>query len=316
MDFDFGKGENKVSEDLGSIDLTLDKQQAKGSVVPKIIAGAAVVAVLGVGGYFLLGRGPALTVPSATFSIPGSAPSVAADSVVLKVSYEGSTYELSPKAIRLSSQFSQAGLASDSGSSEDSADSDVISAVSRSMFAQSLVLGMNAQQVGLSPSESDLSNYFRVRFGASDLADAASKAGISKAEAQCLVWADLYSPLLQGKVKEDSGDALTGKIELPERVDGVEDDEKDIAYATYITDMAASEYDTEKMEWKSEDGPFYKALKDEDWDPMGATYYQALKAYNCAISVAFERSGSGEDPYTNYINTVMANATVELIGIA
>ena len=306
MEFDFGQDKGPGSDNLGSIDLALDKETPKRGIVPKVLAGVGIIVVLGVGGSFLLNRSASLSVPTAEFSIPNKAPSIAEDDIVLKVSYAGSTYDISAKTLKLSDIYENQQIVK----------GEAPSATARIAFAQSLVLGINAQQVGLAPSKDDIKGYLMANFKAKDIDTAAEDAGVTKVEMQCLVWADMYSTLVADKVKTESGDALTGKVEMPERLEGVADDVKDSAYSDYIMAIAKDEYDSEKMAWTSTDGPFYQALEGEEWDGYGATYYQALKAYSAAVSVAAERVRSGTDPFTNYSAKVMADADIELVGIS
>ena len=87
-------------------------------------------------------------------------------------------------------------------------------------------------------------------------------------------------------------------------------------YATYIIELAGDEWDAQADTWASPDGPFAKALSRFDISSKGATYEAATEAYYVAYQLYTEQASSASAVWTDYVNGVLSNATMNVYTLA
>ena len=87
-------------------------------------------------------------------------------------------------------------------------------------------------------------------------------------------------------------------------------------YAQYIIALAGDEWDSTNNTWASTDGTYYAALSSYAISNDSATYSAAEAAYYVAYSAYSTASSSVSTEWTNYVNTLLSNATIQIGSLA
>lgn len=87
-------------------------------------------------------------------------------------------------------------------------------------------------------------------------------------------------------------------------------------YADYIISLAGDEWDAQADTWVSADGPYAQALSRFNISSKGATYEAATEAYYVAYQLYTEQSSTANAAWTDYVNSVLSNATMVLNTLA
>lgn len=232
---------------------------------------------------------------------PLSASTKPSDDAIAAYRYHGKTYSITAQEV----EISQYGVGQDSAS-EPTADS-ILS------YSRNQILLTEAQSRGISINDEDLSNYAQTFFGTSDFSQIADQYGVDQNEAKEIVRQNAIMQALYEEVAlSDTGEKLP---QMPKEPEDGNCDATSKDYADYIIQLAGSEWDKASGSWARTDGPYYDALKEEDFSKDEASYSQALLAYNVAYQQYTEAASSNNDKWYSFINDLYKNASIEIFSL-
>ena len=258
------------------------------------------IAVVGVGGYFLGSGG---------FGSKGVGSSTLTekqlDSTVASWTYNGAKHNISAREA-IESQYSLDSVKDDDGNyPAPSADSILA-------YVRNQVMLADAEKQGVSVSDDDLSSYAESALGSSDFSTIASQYGVTEDQAKSIVREQATIKKLYEKVVP-SVDAT-----MPEAPTEPSDGNTATAskeYADYIIKLAGDEWDADKGTWASTDGTIASALSGETFTADSATYAQAQTAYYAAYQAYAQEASKASSKWTEYANKLFASASITLYGI-
>ncbi len=258
------------------------------------------IAVVGVGGYFLGSGGfGAKGVGSSTLT------EKQLDSTVASWTYNGAKHSISAREA-IESQYSLDSVKDDDGNyPAPSADSILA-------YVRNQVMLADAEKQGVSVSDDDLSSYAESALGSSDFSTIASQYGVTEDQAKSIVREQATIKKLYEKVVP-SVDAT-----MPEAPTEPSDGNTATAskeYADYIIKLAGDEWDADKGTWASTDGTIASALSGETFTADSATYAQAQTAYYAAYQAYAQEASKASSKWTEYANKLFASASITLYGI-
>lgn len=258
------------------------------------------IAVVGVGGYFLGSGG---------FGSKGVGSSTLTekqlDSTVASWTYNGAKHNITAREA-IESQYSLDSVKDDDGNyPAPSADSILA-------YVRNQVMLADAEKQGVSVSDDDLSSYAESALGSSDFSTIASQYGVTEDQAKSIVREQATIKKLYEKVVP-SVDAT-----MPEAPTEPSDGNTATAskeYADYIINLAGDEWDADKGTWASTDGTIASALSGETFTADSATYAQAQTAYYAAYQAYAQEASKASSKWTEYANKLFASASITLYGI-
>lgn len=215
--------------------------------------------------------------------------------------FDGSTHSVTAEDVK-ASQFG----AEQSSGSEPTADNIL-------QYSRNQILLKEAEKRKITVDENDLSNYALTYLGSSDFSQIAGQYDVSESEAKEIV---RQNAILQALYEQVVFDGSTMKLpQMPEEPDDGDYESSSPDYAAYIIKLAGSEWDASSGGWARTDGPYYDALKDEDFSEKSATYSQALLAYNVAYQEYTEAASGNNDKWYSFINDLYKNASIEIFSL-
>ncbi|WP_085829761.1 hypothetical protein [Collinsella vaginalis] len=263
---------------------------------------AAVIIIVALCGYFI-GRGG--------FGVQGASGATVSedqlDTVIASWSYNGQDHKLTVRdAIE------------DQSSLDSAKDSDgnyrVPSAETVLAYARNRILVSEAEARNLTVSDDEATQYAEDHIGTSDYSTLATQYCITEDQAKRIVKENALISKLYAEVVPDSSTSTTAPTAPAEPENGdTSTASKD--YADYIIKLAGDEWDSSKGTWAREDGPYYSALKDEQFTADSATYAQAQAAYYVAYQQYSQQVQSGQSTWRTFVNGLYAKASVDLYGL-
>ena len=180
-------------------------------------------------------------------------------------------------------------------------------------YIRNQILLKEAEGRNITVTDDEMKSYAEEQLGSSDYKTMAEQYGLSEDQAKQIVKENTtINKLYQQIVPKDSSAAQPTAPTAP--ADGnTETASKE--YADYIIKLAGDEWDSSKGTWASEDGPYYKALKDEKFTADSATYAQAQSAYYVAYQQYSEQSQSTQTEWNKFANGLYAKADLDLYGL-
>lgn len=179
--------------------------------------------------------------------------------------------------------------------------------------ARSQVIAAEAERLGITADDAEVDAYALATFGTTDLSTIATAYGMeSDAAAVLLREAALMSQLRDQALQADAGEAPEAPAEPGEGEEVTMTEE----YASYILALAGDEWDSEAGTWVSTDGPFASALADYEITATGATYEAARQAYYVAYQRHVAALSEYSAQWTDYVNKLLGNASIEISTLA
>ena len=99
-------------------------------------------------------------------------------------------------------------------------------------------------------------------------------------------------------------------MQLPKEPSGENTPAEAAEYAAYIIDLAGGEWDTERDDWASQDGPFAQALHDYELSKEASSYAAATTAYEVAYQLYNANVTSANTEWTAFVNSLLCGAKV------
>lgn len=267
------------------------------------IAVAALVVGLLIGGFALnLGGG------GASGSLGGKTALTEAelDSPVASYTYDGATNQVTAREVILQNSSLDAAKDTDGNYTLPSADSVL------SVARNSVVLA-EAEKRGLSATDDDISAYAQETLGSSDYASIASSYSMDEESVKDLLRSSCMMSKLRDEVVGTDSDAVAP--EAPTAPEDEKDADKETkAYAEYIIALAGDEWDAEKGDWASTDGPYATALAEYKVGKK-ASYNAANAAYQVAYQAYSEAASATSTQWSDFVNGLLSNASIDIYSL-
>lgn len=263
--------------------------------------GIAIIVIVALCGYFL-GRGGFTSYGTGAAKVSEDK----LDTVVASWSYNGQEQKLTAR------EAIEDQVALDSVKDSDG-NYTVPSAETILGYVRNRILLAEASSRNITATDDEASKYAEDSIGTSDYATIASRYNVSEDQAKRIV---KDNTILSKLYKEVAGD--TSSAAMPEAPTEPENGDTSTAskdYADYIIKLAGDEWDASKGTWASEDGPYYQALKDEQFTADSATYAQAQAAYYVAYQQYAQESQGAQTKWSEFANGLYAKASVSLYGL-
>ncbi len=179
-------------------------------------------------------------------------------------------------------------------------------------IARNHVLEADAQARGITVTEEDAKAYARDTLGTDDYTQIAAGYNMDTNQVQQLM---LRSALL-GKLRSQvvTTPSVAEPV-APTTAEAGKEDEPSQLYATYIMGLVGDEWDANANTWAREDGPYREQLKNYTISNEAATYSAAQAAYFVAYSQYSQVQQQVSTEWTNYVNGLLSNVSVELISL-
>ena len=225
------------------------------------------------------------------------------DSAVASYTYNGKSEQITAREVILQNSSLDAAKDTDGNYTLPSADSVL------SVARNNIVLA-EAEAKGLSASDEDISAYAEETLGSSDYASIASSYSMDEATVVDLLRSSaMMSKLRDSVIGEDSAAAAPEAPTAPE--DEKDYDKETTEYADYIIALAGSEWDAEKGDWASADGPYATALAEYKVGKK-ASYNAANAAYQVAYQAYSESASATSTQWSDYVNGLLSNASIDI----
>ena len=264
--------------------------------------GVALVIVAGVGGY-VVGNGGIGSKGTGSATISEDQ----LDTAVATYTYKGAKHDVTSREA-IEAQYSLDNAKDEDGNYAASASETIVA------YVRNQILMEEAEKRGIEVTDDEMEGYAQQSIGTSDYATMAEQYGLSKDQAKQVVKEQTTLNKLYEDVTSDADDAGT----LPDAPTEPESGDTSTAskdYADYIIKLAGDEWDAGKGTWASEDGPYYSALKDEEFTADSATYAQAQKAYYVAYSQYASASQEKSNVWKDFENGLMKDVDIKIYGL-
>lgn len=233
---------------------------------------------------------------SATAFMPRSGETLAS------FSYRGETHEIARQDVR------KLGIGRSMQEGENFDYADVLYAVRMEVLSQ------EARDQGISVTEEDVSSYATSQFRTDDY-EALGEGVLDGATVRDALEQKLLVDRLRGE-RVSEGSMQQPPVNPAPLAGGPEAESFPSAeYGAYLVGLFGEAYDAQTGSWVQFDSPFYEAFKDESFSAGGATFEQAMKAYQVAYSLYDTAISGSEDSWTSYVSGVMSDVEVVLHGI-
>lgn len=179
-------------------------------------------------------------------------------------------------------------------------------------YVQNQILVSKAVSEGIEVSDEDVAAHANQQLGTADYDSIAAQYAMDAESVKALLknsclMAKLREKVIGPQATEETADAP----EAPEEpAQNGATNTMDKKYADYIIKLAGDEWDAQAGRWKSKDGYFATALADYEVTNDGASYEAAQAAYYAAYQQYAESEGAFSDQWSDYVNTLFANASV------
>jgi len=282
---------------------TVKKSSGKGVLSTPVWAAIAVAALI-VGvlvGRFVLGRTTTVSLNGATTFSEDQL-----DNTIATYVYDGKTYNVTAREV-IEANTSLDSAANDDGTYNVPTADDTVS------FARNQIVLQAAKDQGLSVSDDDVSQYATDTLGTDDYSTIASNYSLDEDTTKSI----LSDAALMKKLRDSV--VTTTVPTSPTAPTAPSDGNSDTAtaeYAQYIIALAGDEWDSTNNTWAGTDGTYYAALSSYAISNDSATYAAAEAAYYVAYSAYNTASSSVSTEWTNYVNTLLSNATIQIGSLA
>ena len=275
---------------------------AKGIAVPVFVVCVVIAVVVGVlAGHFLLGGGSTISLSGKTALAEDQL-----DSTIATYTYDGKTTNITAREVILVNSTLDNAKDDDGNYTVPTAD-EVIS------YVRNAIVSAAAQKEGITVTDDEIAEYASSTMGSDDYATIASQYGIDEDTAKSTLKASAIMVKLRNSV------VTTELPATPTAPDSPADGQEDVAtadYASYIINLAGDEWDSENNTWASTDGDYYAALSTYTITNDSATYAAAQAAYYVASSKYSSAYSSISTQWLAYVNTLLANATIQIGSLA
>lgn len=263
----------------------------------------AVVAVIvaGIAGYF---------VGSGGFAAGGGADSATLtedqlDTVVAHYTYNGASHDITAREV-MESQYSLDAYEQEDGTYPTPSADGILN------YIRTQIMLTEADTRGIEVSDDEMAEYAESSIGTSDYATMAEQYQLSENQAREVV---RQNATLQKLYEQIMPENELVEPEAPTEPEDGDTSTRSQDYADYIIALAGDEWDAEKGDWASEDGIYAQALSGTDFSADSASYEEALLAYYAAYQAYAEDNSAYSSTWTDFQNTLFANANVDLYGL-
>ncbi len=274
----------------------------KGIAVPVFVVCVVIAVVVGVlAGHFLLGGGSTISLSGKTALAEDQL-----DSTIATYTYDGKTTNVTAREVILVNSTLDNAKDDDSNYTVPTAD-EVIS------YVRNAIVSAAAEKEGITVTDDEIAEYANSTMGSDDYATIASQYGIDEDTAKSTLKASAIMVKLRNSV------VTTELPATPTAPDSPAEGQEDVAtadYASYIINLAGDEWDSENNTWASTDGDYYAALSTYTITNDSATYAAAQAAYYVASSKYSSAYSSISTQWLAYVNTLLANATIQIGSLA
>ncbi len=274
----------------------------KGIAVPVFVVCVVIAVVVGVlAGHFLLGGGSTISLSGKTALAEDQL-----DSTIATYTYDGKTTNVTAREVILVNSTLDNAKDDDSNYTVPTAD-EVIS------YVRNAIVSAAAEKEGITVTDDEIAEYANSTMGSDDYATIASQYGIDEDTAKSTLKASAIMVKLRNSV------VTTELPATPTAPDSPAEGQEDVAtadYASYIINLAGDEWDSENNTWASTDGDYYTALSTYTITNDSATYAAAQAAYYVASSKYSSAYSSISTQWLAYVNTLLANATIQIGSLA
>ena len=282
---------------------TIETSPRKGGLSTPVWAAIAVAAlVVGVlVGHFVFRSSSSVSLDGATTCTEDKL-----DDTIATYTYGGETYKVTSREVITTSSSLDSAKNDDDTYNVPTAD-DVVS------YARNQIVLKAAADEGYSVTDDDVSTYANDTLGTDDYATIGSNYNLDEDTTKTILTdAALMKKLRDAKVTTTIPDAPTA----PTAPSDGNTDTASSDYAQYIIALAGDEWDATNNTWASTDGTYYTALSSYSISNDSATYEAAEAAYYVAYSNYQTASSEASTEWTDYVNTLLSNATIQIGSLA
>ena len=268
-------------------------------VIPIIVIAAIVIAICG----YFIGRGGFGAEAQGTGSAYIAEDQL--DNLVASYRYNGTQHDITAREA-IESQYSLETMKTEDGTYRAPSAETLIA------YVRTSILLDEAASRGIEVTDDEVAAYAEKTYGSSDYATLATQNGVSEEQAEEISRNNAMIEKLYNQIVPPTTATVPEEPEQP--ADG-DTSTRSAAYAQYIIELAGDEWDAEAGTWASTDGPYYLALQGMDFTADSASYEEAIIAYYVAYQEYATQSSAGSQAWTDFANTLFANADVEIYGV-
>ena len=278
-----------------------DGSGRRGPGVALIAIAVVAVIVAGIAGYF---------VGSGGFAGSGGTGSATLtedqlDTVVAHYTYDGASHDITAREV-MESQYSLDAYKQEDGTYPTPSADGILNYV-----RTQIVLG-EAEARGIEVTDDEMAEYAEASIGTSDYAAMAEQYQLTEDQARAVVRQNATIQKLYEQVMPENE---LVEPEVPTEPEDGDTSARSKDYADYIIALAGDDWDAEKGDWASEDSVYAQALADTDFSADSASYEEALLAYYAAYQAYADDNSEYGSAWTDFQNTLFANATIDLYGL-
>lgn len=259
------------------------------------------VIVAGIAGYF---------VGSGGFAGTGGAGSATLtedqlDTVVAHYTYDGASHDITAREV-MESQYSLDAYKQEDGTYPTPSADGILN------YVRTQIVLAEADARGIEVTDDEMAEYAEASIGTSDYAAMAEQYQLTEDQARAVVRQNatiqkLYEQIMPANELVEP--------EVPNEPEDGDTSARSKDYADYIIALAGDDWDADKGDWASEDSVYAQALADTDFSADSASYEEALLAYYAAYQVYADDNSEYGSVWTDFQNTLFANATIDLYGL-
>ncbi len=277
------------------------KQPKRFGVASLVVTGVVALAV-GVGAGILAYSNMPVAGSPATFADTLTLTEDQLDTVMGTYTYKGTTYEFTVEDLILENSSIEAAQNEDGTYDVPTADT----AISHVRYQ---IIEREAEDLGITVSDEDVSQYAIDTLGSDDYATIASTYSMTEDQVEML--------MRQSAIMKAVHDQVVGEEapELPTAPNTPAEGEEDAAtqeYADYVIALLGDEWDAENNTWARTDGDYYASLSTYTISNDSATYDAASAAYNVAYLQYQTEYLEYTNAWTDYVNGLLSNATIDI----